>query len=83
MKKTPLDRLLEIIGDGEPDITARRAKVGEACGISRQAVEHWETDGIPPKHVFTLEKATAAQVTAREMTEWSERLRRSKEKAAA
>lgn len=81
MAKTPLDRILEIIGGDESDITARRVKVAAVCKITRQAVEFWEADGIPPKHVFTLETATGGKVTAREMTEWSQRKRR--EKAAA
>lgn len=79
--KTPLDRVLETLGGTDADITQQRIKVGAACGVTRQAVEFWETDGIPPRHVFTLESATHGAVTAREMNEWSERKRR--EKAAA
>lgn len=81
MSKSPLDRILEIVGGTDAEITDRRIKVGETCGVTRQAVEHWETEGIPPKHVFTLEGATEGAVTAREIAEWSERKRR--EKAAA
>lgn len=81
MSKSPLDRILEIVGGADAEITEQRIKVGEACGVTRQAVEHWETEGIPPKHVFTLERATNNVVSAREIMDWSDRRR--KERAAA
>lgn len=81
MSKSPLDRILETIGGTDAEITEQRIKVGEACGVTRQAVEHWESEGIPPKHVFTLERATKGAVTALEIMEWSNHRRR--QRAAA
>lgn len=82
MSKTPLQRILETLAAGE-NITAQRERVAGVCKVTRQAVEQWETYGIPGKHVFTLEDATERKVTAREMIEWSVRMRKSKQREEA
>lgn len=69
MAKTPLDRILEILGAGE-NLTNQRERVATVCGVTRQAVEQWERNGIPGKHAFALEDATKKKVSAREMVEW-------------
>lgn len=70
MNKSPLDRVIEIIGQGKP-LTEARTLVAEACGVTRQAVEHWERDGIPGKHVLTLHTACKGRVSMRELLGWS------------
>lgn len=52
-------------------ITEAREVVAAACGVTRQAVEHWERDGVPGKHVITLETHCRRKVTMRELLEWS------------
>ena len=52
-------------------LTEARQIVADACGVTRQAVEHWERDGVPGKHVLTLETACKRKVTMRELLEWS------------
>ena len=70
MDKSPLDRVFEIAAPNA-GITEARETVAAACGVTRQAVEHWERDGIPGKHVLTLETIAKRKVTMRELLEWS------------
>lgn len=70
METSPLDRVYEIVAPDAGTIEARQI-IGDLCGVSRQAVEHWERDGVPGKHVLTLETATKRKVTMRELLEWS------------
>lgn len=70
MDKTPLDRVLEIVAP-DAGLTEARETLAQACGVTRQAVEHWERDGIPGKHVLTIETACKQKVTMRELLEWS------------
>lgn len=70
MDKTPLDKIIEIVAPGV-GISEAYQSVADICGITRQAVQFWERDGIPGKHVLTLEAATKRKVTMREMLEWS------------
>lgn len=75
MAKTLLDRILVAVGGPDAKLTEQREAVARECGVTRQAVEQWADNGIPPKHVFTLERATRGTVTAREIMEWSERVK--------
>ena len=81
MEKSPLDRVFEIMAPDADGLTEARQIVADACGVTRQAVEHWERDGVPGKHVLTLETACKHRVSMRELLEWS--LLRRKAKAAA
>lgn len=70
---TPFDRISKALG-GPPAIA-------KLCAVTASAVRQWADNGIPGKHVLSLEEATKNTdypVTAREMLEWSPR-----QKAAA
>ena len=70
MDQSPLDRIYEIVAPGKT-LTDARTAVADLCDVTRQAVEHWERDGIPGKHVLTLETASKRKVSMRELLEWS------------
>ncbi len=62
---------MEILSPGV-GLTEARQRIADVCGVTRQAVEHWERDGVPGKHVLTLETASNCTVSARDILEWSE-----------
>jgi hypothetical protein len=73
--KTPLELIYDLLAPASNKTEAREA-VAKVCTVTRQAVEQWERNGIPGKHVVTLEDATSRKVTAREMLEWNAQLRK-------
>jgi hypothetical protein len=77
--KTPLDRIREILAP-DANLTEGREVIASVCGVTRQAVEQWEQNGIPGRHVIALETVCKHRVTIREMLDWSLLKRR---KAAA
>lgn len=74
--KTPLELIYELVAPDAKTLTESREAVAKVCTVTRQAVEQWESNGIPSKHLITLEDATSRKVTAREMLEWNAQLRK-------
>lgn len=59
------------------DVLGGNAEVARVCGVSRQAVSQWRTQGIPRGHLVILaarlEKATDYLITRRGMfKDWAE-----------
>lgn len=50
------------------DILGSQAELARACGQPPQAVTRWlKTELVPAKHCAAIERATAGQVTCREL----------------
>jgi DNA-binding transcriptional regulator YdaS (Cro superfamily) len=63
---TPLDRISKALGGS--------TAIAKLCEVTPSAVRQWADNGIPGKHVLSLEEATKRTdypVTAREMLEWA------------